>query len=61
MDTKTQIIAILMQAGDDEDGIPRIAFQVNREDLKRLKLPLYQKRLLTVSELPRCRDEETND
>jgi len=52
MDTKTQIIAILMQAGDDEYGIPRIVFQVNREDLKRLKLAFYQKRLLTVSELP---------
>ena len=56
-----RIIAILMQAGDDEDGIPRIVFQVAREDLKKLNLPLYQKRLLTVSELPRCQDEETND
>ena len=47
-----QIVGELIQAGTGVDNATTITYRVTPEELKGFMLTFYQKRLLTVSELP---------
>jgi hypothetical protein len=44
------IEAELIEAGDDDEGTPRLVFEVKREDIREWKLPLYEHVTLVMLE-----------